>query len=127
EAVHTSVPWRGVDALANLVGLYDAVREWGNSRAETASHHRFEGCPNIVPVVVGKMSGGRWRAALPDSAEMAGRIGVLPGESVDEVREAFETLVRDYSDALHVEDEYLPRLRWDNHGLPGWEMGEEEP
>ncbi|MGO3147155.1 MAG: M20 family metallopeptidase [Leucobacter sp.] len=127
EAVHTSVPWRGVDALANLVGLYDRIREWGSKRAIAAEHHRFVGCPNIVPVVIGKLAGGRWRAALPDTAEMAGRIGVLPEESVDDVRLEFEALVSDYAGSLPVADEFLPVLRWDNHGLPGWEIPETEP
>lgn len=127
RAVHTSVPWRGTDALAGLVHLYDTIRIWGEARAAAAEHERFPDCPNIVPVVVGKMSGGRWRAALPDEAEMSGRIGLLPDESVSDVRTEFEALIADAVDEYPQLFETRPVLRWDNHGLPGWETEDDEP
>ncbi|WP_369226495.1 M20 family metallopeptidase [Streptomyces sp. R39] len=127
RAVHTSVPWRGEDALRKLVAVYEALHRFGDERAASCSHPLMTHLPSPVPLVVGKFQGGGWRAALPAHATMSGRVGVLPGEPVSAVKEAVEGILAEVADG----DEWLranpPKLTWDNDGLSGWEMPLEHP
>lgn len=120
--VHTSQPWRGEDALAKLVSLYLAVNELGARRAETHRHPLMAHVPTSVPLVVGVLNGGGWRAAVPAHATMSGRIGVLPGESLQEVRDALTETLRAAAASDPWLVEHPPVLRWDNDGSIGWEL-----
>lgn len=120
--VHTSQPWRGEDALAKLVTLYTAVNALGARRAETHRHPLMAHVPTSVPLVVGVLNGGGWRAAVPAHASMSGRIGVLPGESLQEVRDALTTTLSEAAADDPWLVEHPPTLRWDNDGSIGWEL-----
>lgn len=122
RAVHTSLPWRGEDALAKLISIYQALHELGDHRSSTQRHPLMQQYPSSVPLVIGTLSGGGWRAAVPAHATMSGRIGVLPGESLNDVRRQLVSVVESVADG----DSWLranpPRIRWDSDGLPGWEL-----
>jgi len=124
RAVHTSVPWRGEDALKKLIAIYRALDALGERRAERR-HPSMEQWPTSVPLVVGTLTGGGWRAAVPAHASMSGRIGILPGEEIDAVRQELIAAI----DEVVAADPWLrahpPRLQWDNDGAPGWELDQE--
>jgi acetylornithine deacetylase len=120
--VHTSQPWRGEDALAKLVSLYTAVNALGARRADTHRHPLMAHVPTSVPLVIGVLNGGGWRAAVPAHASMSGRIGVLPGESLQEVRDALAATLSDAASGDPWLMEHPPTLRWDNDGSIGWEL-----
>ncbi|WP_368496850.1 M20 family metallopeptidase [Herbiconiux sp. A18JL235] len=120
--VHTSQPWRGEDALAKLVSLYQAVNALGARRAESHRHPLMDHVPTSVPLVIGVLNGGGWRAAVPAHASMSGRIGVLPGESLQEVRDALTAAVSEAAAGDPWLVEHPPTLRWDNDGSIGWEL-----
>lgn len=120
--VHTSQPWRGEDALAKLVSLYTAVNALGARRAETHRHPLMAHVPTSVPLVIGVLNGGGWRAAVPAHASMSGRIGVLPGESLQDVRDALTSTVSEAAASDPWLVEHPPVVRWDNDGSIGWEL-----
>lgn len=120
--VHTSQPWRGQDALAKLISIYTAVNELGRERAESHRHPLMSSSPTSVPLVIGVLNGGGWRAAVPAHASMSGRIGVLPGESLDNVRESLAARVAQAASRDPWLQEHPPTLRWDNDGAEGWEL-----
>lgn len=127
KAVHTSVPWRGADALHKLTRIYDALQELGSRRAAEQRHPLMERWPTSVPLVIGQLSGGSWRAAVPAHATMSGRIGVLPGEDLEDVRQALLAAVAEVTEADEWLRENPPTVRWDNDGLPGWELTQPNP
>ncbi|MGW6458368.1 M20 family metallopeptidase [Streptomyces sp. NPDC055078] len=120
-SAHTSAPWRGVDAFDRLIRLREALAALADRRGDAYRHPLFADVPTAIPFAVGTASAGHWRAAVPDRASMSGRIGVAPGEPLDEVRRAFLRVVADVA----TRDEWLrdhpPVVRWDHDGLPGWE------
>ena len=68
------------------------------------------------------LHGGAWRAALPAHASMSGRIGILPGESLAEVRTQLQYVVDQVAEGDPWLRDHPPTLTWDNDGLPGWEQ-----
>lgn len=122
RAAHTSQPERGVNALEKAIRLHEAIAAFGARRAVERRHHLIAAGASAVPVVVGAFSGGGFRAAVPAHARFSGRAGVLPGESLDDVRAELARVVAGVAD----EDPWLrthpPRLIWDSEGSPGWEV-----
>ncbi len=121
RAVHTSVPWLGEDALAKLLTIYQKLNELGDRRAASHRHPLMEHLPSSVPIVIGMLAGGGWRAAVPGHATMSGRIGVLPDEPLAAVRAELHAVVDEVADSDSWLKEHRPIVTWDNDGLPGWQ------
>lgn len=127
RATHTSAPWDGVDAFANLLLVRDAMLAVADRRAAAYDHPAFAAVPTALPFAIGTVRAGVHRAAVPATATMSGRIGLVPGERIADVREAFADAIT----AACADDAWLtahpPRISWDNEGLPGWETSAGTP
>jgi acetylornithine deacetylase len=127
RAIHTAAPWRGVSALEKLIVVYERLRELAARRNSELSHPLFDQLPMKAPFAVGTFHAGEWRATVPDSAVMEGRIGLLPGEE----RAAVRKLVEDAVAEAGAGDEWLTanpaHVHWINEGFPAWETPVEHP
>lgn len=123
-SAHTSKPWEGRDALAQLLRIHSALAQRESARNEAARSGDFDGIPEPVPFVIGTLQAGRFRNAVPDRAEMVGRIGLLPGESPVVAAEELRALVRgiDDSAAWPASSEVTVF-----HGLAGWRTDRDDP
>jgi acetylornithine deacetylase len=121
RAAHAAVPWKGVSALDKMVHTYRSLQGLAEARQQARSHPLFAEYPDAAPLSVGVATVGEWRSTVPDRAQMIARLGVMPDETIDEVRaqivDAVATAAKD--------DEWLaehpPLVTWDNAGFPGWE------
>lgn len=127
RAAHTSVPWHGVDATTKLLMIYDALEELGKRRAEEHRHPLMSDLPSSVPLAIGTLASGGWRASVPAQATMSGRIGVSPEETLESVRQELAdcVIVACAGDAWL--SEHPATLRWDHDGCASWytDPGEE--
>ncbi|MEH3131708.1 MAG: M20/M25/M40 family metallo-hydrolase [Mycolicibacterium neoaurum] len=126
RAAHTSVPWHGIDVGPKLIDIYRALQDLGAERAARLTDPRMP-FPSAVPLAIGTVDIGGWRAAVPARGSLSGRIGVMPGEDVSDVRAALTDCVQ----GVVARDEWLrnnpPVIRWDNEGLRSWETPESDP
>jgi acetylornithine deacetylase len=120
RAAHTGLSYLGVSALEKLWSIYVALRELSAERNERFDHALFADVPVKAPFGVGTFSAGEWIAMVPDRAVMTGRLGVLPGEHLDDVR----AQLLDTIDGLVAVDPWLrehrPVVRWPNPGFAAW-------
>jgi acetylornithine deacetylase len=127
RAIHTAAPWRGVSAIDKAILVYDALRELAARRNAELSHPLFDALPMKAPFAVGTFHAGEWRATVPDTAVLEGRIGLLPNESRAAVRDLVEAAVS----AAAADDEWLrenpPHVHWINEGFPAWETPLDQP
>ncbi len=93
-SAHTSSPWKGRDAFNHLLAIHRAMSDLASDKNNGFRSPLYATVPSAAPFAVGTVQAGQWRAAIPDAAEMAGRIGILPGEAVSELRESIEMLIR---------------------------------
>ncbi len=127
RSVHTSVPWHGVSALDKLIVIYESLRELARRRDEQLAHPLFEALPMKAPFAVGTFNAGEWRAAVPERARMEGRIGILPGEALADVRALVEQTVASVSERDEWLREHPARVVWISEGAPAWETAVDSP
>lgn len=100
---HAATRWRGEDVLPRFEAIREAFSALEDERARTVTHPLFEGVPVPWPVVCGTVEAGSWASTVPAALTAEFRIGVAPGETVDEVERAF----RDRLEAVAAEDSWL--------------------
>jgi acetylornithine deacetylase len=127
RAAHTSAPWRGVDALARILPLREALLRLADERSAAYRHPLFAHVPTAIPFAIGRLQAGEYRAAVPAKATMAGRIGLRPDEAVEDVRAAVHAALAAAAESDPHEDELPHQLRWLGDAYPGWETPADAP
>ncbi|MBB4662100.1 M20 family metallopeptidase [Conexibacter arvalis] len=126
-AAHAAVPWTGRSALDGLVAAYDALRAFARERNARAAHPLFDGLPEAVPFGVGTFHAGEWRAMLPEDGMLSGRIGLLPGERIEDLRAELLAAVAIAASVDPRLEGCAPVVSWPNEGFPAWETAREAP
>jgi acetylornithine deacetylase len=90
RSAHAATRWVGEDVLPHFERIRAAFKDLEAERAETVTHPLYEEFPVPWPVVFGRVEAGSWASTVPASLTAEVRIGVAPGETVDEVEEVYE-------------------------------------
>ena len=89
RSAHAATRWRGEDVLPRFEAIREAFMELETERGETVDHPLYGEFPVPWPVVCGTVESGSWASTVPATLTAEFRIGVAPGETVDEVEETF--------------------------------------
>lgn len=93
RSAHAARRWQGVDVLDRFERLREAMLDLEAERAERVSHPGYERFDVPWPVVIGRVQAGNWASNVPAQLTAEARLGVAPGETVDEV-------VAEYADRI---------------------------
>ncbi|MXR40100.1 M20/M25/M40 family metallo-hydrolase [Halobaculum sp. WSA2] len=91
RSAHAATRWNGVDTLPLFERIRGAFTELEAERCERVTHPLYEAFDVPWPIVCGRVEAGSWASTVPGTLTAEWRIGVAPGETVDEVEAAFET------------------------------------
>ena len=86
RSAHAATPCMGVSALDKLILAYGALQALAERRRRTQDHPLFAALPDGAPFSMGVVRAGEWRSSVAERAEMIGRFGVMPGESLADGR-----------------------------------------
>jgi acetylornithine deacetylase len=95
RAAHAATRWRGEDVLPHFERLRAAFFELEAERSESVTHPLYESYPVPWPIVVGRVEAGSWASNVAGTLTAEWRLGVAPGETVEEVEAAFEARLAD--------------------------------
>lgn len=126
KAAHTSAPWAGVDAFEKLLTVREAMMSVAERRSRSYAHPLFEHLPTALPFAIGTVSAGTYRASVPATASMSGRIGLMPGESPDQARLEYAAAVAEVANQSDWLITHPPTMSWTTRGLAGWETAQDE-
>jgi acetylornithine deacetylase len=91
---HVGHAGRGVNAIEScfpiVAALHNLEAEWNANRHELWGDH-----PHPVNFVLSRIEGGDWTSSVPAWCTFDMRISFYPGQSLDSVRKAVETTVRE--------------------------------
>ncbi|MDZ5811514.1 M20/M25/M40 family metallo-hydrolase [Halorubrum sp. AD140] len=103
RSAHAATPWRGEDVLPRFEAIRGAFVDLETERSESVTHPLYTEFPVPWPVVCGTVRAGSWASTVPAALTAEFRIGVAPGETVDEVEAAFRARL----DEVVAEDPWL--------------------
>ncbi len=103
RAAHAATRWVGEDVLPKFQRIRAALLDLEAERTEAIDHSLYQEFPVPAPVCFGTVDAGNWASSVPSSLTAEVRIGVVPGESVDEVEAAYEAALA----AVVEADEWL--------------------
>ncbi|MGX8014191.1 M20 family metallopeptidase (plasmid) [Mesorhizobium sp. ORM8.1] len=119
RAAHTAVSWTGHSAMETLWDIYSGLKTWSVSPQNPVVPPPDVAWPRHDPFAVGRFQGGEWLATLPESAQMIGRIGVHPSQTIEQLKGAFEKAFSDIS-ARSANASRPAMVRWLDQGTPSW-------
>ncbi|ADQ66050.1 acetylornithine deacetylase/succinyldiaminopimelate desuccinylase-like deacylase [Halogeometricum borinquense DSM 11551] len=90
RAAHAATRWNGEDVLPHFERIRKAFFELESERSESVSHPLYDAFPIPWPVCIGTVRAGSWASSVAGTLTAECRFGVAPGETVDEVEEAYE-------------------------------------
>ncbi|WP_313693695.1 M20/M25/M40 family metallo-hydrolase [Halorarum halobium] len=89
RSAHAATRWRGVDTLPKFETVRRAFEQLEAERTERVTHPLYDH-PVPWPVVCGRVAAGSWSSTVPGTLTAEWRLGVAPGETVDEVEAEYE-------------------------------------
>jgi len=90
RAAHAASRWQGEDVLPHFERIRAAFADLEAQRSETVTHPLYEEYPIPWPIVIGVVEAGNWASSVPSSLTAEMRLGVAPGETVDEVEKQYK-------------------------------------
>jgi acetylornithine deacetylase len=103
RSAHAATRWRGESVLPQFERIRRAFEDLEAERCERVTHPLYEAFPVPWPVVCGRVEAGNWTSTVPAELRSEWRIGVAPGETVDEV----EAEYRERLDEVVAESDWL--------------------
>ena len=103
RSAHAARRWRGEDVLPRFDRIRRAFADLEAERSTSVDHPGYERFETPWPVVVGRVAAGNWASNVPGHLTAEARLGVAPGETVDEVAAQF----RERLEAVAAEDPWL--------------------
>jgi len=112
RSIHAAMKPYGVSAIEKFELLLNAINALETQRHRTFKHPLYEDPNNIAPINIGTIRGGDWHSTVPEEVVAEGRLGVLPGESNEAARAAFETAIKQTAESDPWLKEHPPRVEW---------------
>ncbi len=94
-SAHAALRLEGVSAIDRYIPVHQALQEHERRINANLDHPLMGALKLPYAVVVGKLEAGQWSSQVPDNLRFEGRVGVRVGETVEEAKAAFETVVRE--------------------------------
>jgi acetylornithine deacetylase len=112
KAIHACMKPEGVSAIEKFYLIFQALEKLERKRHAAYQNPLYENPQNIAPISIGTIHAGEWLSTVPDELVAEGRLGVLPGESLDTAREALESSVREVANTDPWLHEHPPTVEW---------------
>jgi len=110
---HPAESQKGVNAIGKAMLLYQALERLDAHRKSTVRYPLLEQTGNpAAHLVIGTMSGGDHISTVAGFAEMGCRIGFVPGETGDDIRNLVEDTIRGAAGRDDWLREHPPVIQW---------------
>jgi acetylornithine deacetylase len=112
KAAHGANRNAGESAIEHFYPIFHALLDWERERNETLSHPLYDHMANKFPISVGVVRAGNWASTVPESLVAEGRLGFLPGETIEGMMRQAEELIAGVASQSAWLSEYPPVVEW---------------
>lgn len=127
KSIHACMANKGINAIDKFIKIYDAIKKLNYEKHLKYNNDYYEDKFNVAPLNVGMLNSGEWPSSVPDFLEAKGRLGVFPGESIEQAKKDFEDIVK----KACLEDNWLKEnvaeIEWFEGKFESTETDLEEP
>lgn len=127
RSAHAATRWVGESVLPHFEAIRRAFEDLESERTESVTHPLYADFPIPWPVVFGTVKAGSWASTVPAELVAEVRLGVAPGETVDEVEQAFQTRLDEVVADSEWLSEHPPRFERFSIQFEGAETAADEP
>mgnify|MGYP005848557275 CR=1 FL=1 len=113
RVAHGGTRYRGVSAIEKAVVVIGQIEELEKKRNSLLSKKPlYQGVPIPVPINIGRITGGSWPSSVPDVVNLEGRMGVAPGERLEDARRELESTLLALGNIDPWFREHPPVVEW---------------
>ena len=112
QATHAAMRWDGISAIEKYNLIHQSIIELEKERHQSFNVKYYKLSDRVAPINIGTIKGGEWHSTVPESVMVEGRLGVFPGESALDARNAFENHLKKVSNSDVWLKENPPILEW---------------
>lgn len=117
----------GVSAIEKFYPIFQMLLDWEAERNATLSHPLFDVFENKFPISTGLVRAGTWASTVPEVLVAEGRLGFLPGETIEEMQAETERRINAIADADDWMREHRPEIEWFGGQFASCEISPDEP
>jgi acetylornithine deacetylase len=112
KAAHGANRNAGESAVEHFYPIFHALLAWEKERNETLSHPLYDHMENKFPISVGLVRAGNWASTVPESLVAEGRLGFLPGETIEGMQRQAEGLISSVAAKSPWLSQHPPTVEW---------------
>ena len=125
---HASMAQAGANAIYKMNRLCDVIRQLGETRARENHHPLIErSAGRSCTLNIGRYRAGDWPSTVAAWAELDCRIGHVPGEKTEHVRQQVEDTISRAADADEWLKDHHPEIEWFGIQSEPWEQDPDHP
>jgi acetylornithine deacetylase len=127
RSAHGAARNEGVSAFEKFVPIFQDLLAWEDERNRTLSHPLYDHLENKFPISVGTVQAGTWASTVPETLVAGGRLGFLPGETIEGMQAAAEKRIRRVAEGDPWLSSHPPLVEWVGGQFASTEISSEEP
>lgn len=127
KAAHGANRNAGESAVEHFYPIFHALLEWERERNETLSHPLYDELENKFPISVGLVRAGNWASTVPESLVAEGRLGFLPGETIEGMQRQAEALIARVASENPWLRNHPPTVEWFGGQFASSEVAPDHP
>ena len=112
QATHAAMRWDGISAIEKYNLIHQSIIKLEKERHQSFNVKYYKLSDRVAPINIGTIKGGEWHSTVPESVMVEGRLGVFPGESALDARNAFENHLKKVANSDVWLKENPPILEW---------------
>jgi acetylornithine deacetylase len=98
RSAHGGTRYEGVSAIEKSMRVVEAIARLEKERNDRIDDPLYAKLPIPIPINIGVIEGGKWPSSVADLVKLEGRMGVAPGERMNDAQADMEAALRRLAD-----------------------------
>ncbi|GAE24917.1 acetylornithine deacetylase [Halalkalibacter wakoensis JCM 9140] len=112
RSAHGGTRYEGVSAIDKSLLVLKHIEKLETKRNQLINDPLYSNVKIPIPINVGKIEGGNWPSSVADLVTIEGRIGVSPGETLEEAKKQLEEWLMKLADKDPWFQQFPVKLEW---------------
>jgi acetylornithine deacetylase len=112
RSAHGGTRYEGVSAIEKSLLVVQAVGQLEKKRNDRMTDPLYAKLPIPIPINIGVIEGGKWPSSVADLVKLEGRMGVAPGEHMEDAKAEMLAALQDIAEIDPWFAEHPVELEW---------------